>query len=56
VIELQGVSVNYGAGPSLVRAACDVSFEGRVSQPYSQQLLRANQGFDASGVLIDDGL
>ena len=28
--------------------------EGRVIDPYSQQLLRANQGFDASGVVIDD--
>ena len=27
--------------------------EGRVNDPYSQQLLRANQGFDASGVVID---
>ena len=27
--------------------------EGRVTDPYSQQLLRANQGFDASGVVID---
>ena len=28
--------------------------EGRVIDSYSQQLLRANQGFDASGVVIDD--
>ena len=28
--------------------------EGRVTDPYSQQLLRANQGFDASSVIIDD--
>jgi peptide/nickel transport system ATP-binding protein len=28
--------------------------EGRVTNPYSQQLLRANQGFDASGIVIDD--
>src|ERR1700742_4494978 len=28
--------------------------EGRVTDPYSQQLLRANQGFDASSVTIDD--
>jgi len=27
--------------------------EGRVTDPYSQQLLRANQGFDASGVVAD---
>ncbi len=27
--------------------------EGRVTDPYSQQLLRANQGFDASGGVID---
>jgi multiple sugar transport system ATP-binding protein len=27
--------------------------EGRVLDPYSQQLLRANQGFDASGGIID---
>ncbi len=27
--------------------------EGRVSDPYSQQLLRANQGLDASGVVLD---
>ena len=27
--------------------------EGRVTDPYSQQLLRANQGFDASGIVID---
>jgi len=27
--------------------------EGRVIDPYSQQLLRANQGFDASGVVVD---
>jgi ABC-type glutathione transport system ATPase component len=27
--------------------------EGRVTDPYSQQLLRANQGFDASGGIID---
>ncbi len=27
--------------------------EGRVADPYSQQLLRANQGFDASGVVLD---
>jgi peptide/nickel transport system ATP-binding protein len=27
--------------------------EGRVTDPYSQQLLRANQGFDASGVVIE---
>jgi len=26
--------------------------EGRVTDPYSQQLLRANQGFDASGVVV----
>ena len=28
--------------------------EGRVTDPYSQQLLRANRGFDASGVVIDN--
>lgn len=28
--------------------------EGRVADPYSQQLLRANQGFDASSVIVDD--
>jgi peptide/nickel transport system ATP-binding protein len=28
--------------------------EGRVTDPYSRQLLRANQGFDASSVIIDD--
>ena len=27
--------------------------EDRVTDPYSQQLLHANQGFDASGVIID---
>ena len=27
--------------------------EGRVSNPHSQQLLRANQGFDASGGIVD---
>ena len=27
--------------------------EGRVTDPYSQQLLRANQGFDASGGVIE---
>ncbi len=27
--------------------------EGRVVDPYSQQLLRANQGFDASGGIVD---
>ena len=27
--------------------------EGRVADSYSQQLLRANQGFDASGVVVD---
>ena len=27
--------------------------EGRVTNPYSQQLLRANQGFDASGGVIE---
>ena len=27
--------------------------EGRVADPYSRQLLRANQGFDASGVVSD---
>ncbi len=27
--------------------------EGRVSDPYSQQLLRANQGLDDSGVVLD---
>jgi len=27
--------------------------EGRVTDPYSRQLLRANQGFDASGVVMD---
>ena len=26
MIELEGVSVTYGAGATLVRAACDVSF------------------------------
>ena len=28
--------------------------EGRVTDPYSRQLLRANQGFDASSVVIDN--
>jgi peptide/nickel transport system ATP-binding protein len=28
--------------------------EGRVTDSYSQQLLRANQGFDTSGAVIDD--
>jgi peptide/nickel transport system ATP-binding protein len=28
--------------------------EGRVTNAYSRELLRANQGFDASGVIIDD--
>jgi peptide/nickel transport system ATP-binding protein len=28
--------------------------EGRVTDPYSQQLLRANQGFDVSGTIIED--
>jgi peptide/nickel transport system ATP-binding protein len=28
--------------------------EGRVTEAYSQQLLRANQGFDASSVVIDN--
>jgi peptide/nickel transport system ATP-binding protein len=27
--------------------------EGRVTDPYSQQLLRDNQGFDASGGVIE---
>jgi peptide/nickel transport system ATP-binding protein len=35
-----------------ITTATDLA-EGRVNHPYSQQLLRANRGFDPSSVDID---
>ena len=40
-------------GRLLEMTTADALAEGRVTDPYSQQLVRANQGFDASGVVID---
>jgi peptide/nickel transport system ATP-binding protein len=41
------------SGRLLEMTTADALAEGRVTDLYSQQLLRANQGFDASGVVID---
>ena len=41
------------SGRLLEMTTAEALAEGRVTDPYSQQLLRANQGFDASGVVVD---
>ena len=46
------IGVMYG-GRILEMTTAAALAEGRVTDPYTQQLLRANQGFDASGVVTD---
>jgi len=41
---------HWSASPNTTAATLAAD---RVTDPYSQQLLRANQGFDASSVIID---